>query len=73
MTNKKDKSISPDGKWKVTFDTNLGVTWIQLTETQPQVKIKEIDPELEKRMKGSWTVEEIVESMKRSYPEIWKK
>lgn len=73
MTNKKDKSISPDGKWKVTFDTNLGVTWIQLTETQPQVKIKTIDPELEKRMNGSWTVEEIVQSMKRSYPEIWKK
>ena len=41
MTNKKDKSISPDGKWKVIFDTNLGVTWMQLTETQPQVKIKE--------------------------------
>ena len=73
MTNKKDKSISPDGKWKVTFATNLGVTWMQLTETQPQVKIKKIDPELEKRMKGSWTVEEIVQSMKRSYPEIWKK
>ncbi len=45
----------------------------QLTEIKPQVKIKPIDPELEKRMKGSWTVEEIVESMKRSYPEIWKK
>jgi len=45
----------------------------QLTENKPQVKIKPIDPELEKRMKGSWTVEEIVESMKRSYPEIWKK
>ena len=46
---------------------------MQLTETQPQVKIKKIDPELEKRMTGSWTVEEIVQSMKRSYPEIWKK
>ena len=45
----------------------------QLTENKTQVKIKPIDPELEKRMKGSWTVEEIVESMKRSYPEIWKK
>ena len=45
----------------------------KLTDQQPQVKIKPIDPELEKRMKGSWTVEEIVESMKRSYPEIWKK
>ena len=44
----------------------------QLTENKPQVKIKPIDPELEKRMKGSWTVAEIVESMKRSYPEIWK-
>jgi len=43
------------------------------TDQQSQVKIKEVDPELEKRMKGSWTVEEIVESMKRSYPEIWKK
>ena len=34
---------------------------------------KPIDPELEKRMKGSWTVEEIVKSMKKSYPEIWDK
>ena len=34
---------------------------------------KPIDPELEKRMKGSWTVKEIVESMKKSYPEIWNK
>ena len=34
---------------------------------------KPIDPELEKRMKGSWTVAEIVESMKKSYPEIWNK
>ena len=45
----------------------------QLTENIPQVKINKVDPELEKRMKGSWTVEEIVDSMKRSYPEIWKK
>ena len=45
----------------------------QLTENKSQVKIKPIDPELEKRMKGSWTVKEIVESMKRSYPDIWKK
>ena len=77
MTKQKDKSISPDGKWKVTFDTNLGVTWMQLTETQPQVKIKEpvkieISPEMEKKMNGNWTIGEIVESMKRNYPEIWK-
>ena len=34
---------------------------------------KPIDPDLEKRMKGSWTVEEIVESMKKSHPKIWNK
>ncbi len=45
----------------------------QSTEQKPQVKSKKLDPELEKRMKGSWTVEEIVESMKKSYPEIWNK
>ena len=44
----------------------------QLTEDQSSSKIKQIDPELEKRMKGSWTVDEIVKSMKESYPEIWK-
>ena len=71
MTNQEDKSISPDGKWKVVFDSNLGITWTQLTETQPQVKIIQIDPELEKRMKGTWTPTEIVRSMKNQYPEIW--
>ncbi len=65
-------NVSPDGKWNMLIEDNK-VKWVQLTDQQPQVKIKPIDPELEKRMKGSWTVEEIVESMKRSYPEIWKK
>ena len=71
MTNKKDKSISPDGKWKVAFDANEGVTWTHLTEHGNRSKIK-LDPELEKRMYGTWSVEEIVKSMKESYPEIWK-
>ena len=45
----------------------------QLTEQPKQVKIKKkLDPELEKRMYGTWRVEEIVESMKRNYPDIWK-
>ena len=45
----------------------------QLTEQPKQVKIqKKLDPELEKRMYGTWSVEEIVESMKRNYPDIWK-
>ena len=45
----------------------------QLTEKPKQVTIKKkLDPELEKRMYGTWSVEEIVESMKRSYPDIWK-
>ena len=65
-------NVSPDGKWNMLIEDNK-VKWVQLTDQQPQVKIKEIDPELEKRMKGTWTVEEIIESMKRSYPEIWKK
>ncbi len=48
----------------------------ELTQTQPQVKIKEqvkieISPEMEKKMKGNYTVEEIVKSMKEQYPEIW--
>ena len=49
------------------------VTKAKLTDQQSQVKIKPVDPELEKHMKGTWTVKEIVESMKRSYPEVWKK
>jgi hypothetical protein len=45
----------------------------QLTEQPKQVKIKKkLYPELEKRMYGTWSVEEIVESMKRNYPDIWK-
>ena len=45
----------------------------QLTEQPKQVKIKKkLDPELEKRMYGTWSVEEIVESMKRNYPDIRK-
>ena len=45
----------------------------QLTEQPKQVKIKKkLDPELEKRMYGTWSVEEIVESMKRNNPDIWK-
>ena len=71
MTKQKDKSISPDGKWKVAFDANEGVTWTDLTERGNHSKIK-LDPELEKRMYGTWSVEEIVKSMKESYPEIWK-
>jgi hypothetical protein len=59
--------ISPDGKWKVE------IKWTQLTQIKEPVKIKQIDTELEKSMKGNWTVKEIVASMKRSYPEIWKK
>ena len=48
----------------------------ELTQNQPQVKIKEqvkieISPEMEKKMKGNYTVEEIVKSMKQQYPEIW--
>jgi len=65
-------NVSPDGKWNMLIEDNK-VKWVQLTDQQPQVKIKEIDPELEKRMKGTWTVEEIIESMKRSHPDIWKK
>ena len=49
----------------------------ELTENQPQVKIQEqvkikIDPEMEKKMQGSYTVDEIVKSMKEQYPDIWK-
>ena len=49
----------------------------KLTENQPQVKIQEqvkikIDPEMEKKMRGSYTVNEIVKSMKEQYPDIWK-
>jgi hypothetical protein len=55
----------------VAFDANDGVTWTHLTEHGNRSKIK-LDPELEKRMYGTWSVEEIVKSMKESYPEIWK-
>ena len=65
-------NISPDGKWNVLIEDNE-VRWVELTDQQPPVKIIKEDVELQKRMKGSWPVEEIVESMKRSYPQIWKK
>ena len=65
-------NISPDGKWNVLIEDNE-VRWVELTDQQPPVKIIKEDVELQKRMKGSWPVEEIEESMKRSYPEIWKK
>ena len=38
----KDKSISPDGKWKAILDPNTGLRWIQLTHTREQFTIKEI-------------------------------
>ena len=43
----------------------------ELTETKEQVKI-ELSPEKQKKIKGNYTVEEIVKSMKEQYPEIWK-
>ena len=48
----------------------------KLTGKQPQVKINEqvkieISPEMEKKMKGTYSVEEIVKSMKEQYPQIW--
>ncbi len=43
----------------------------ELTETKEQVKI-ELSPEMQKKIKGNYTVEEIVKSMKEQYPEIWK-
>ena len=60
-------NISPDGNWKIELEDNM-VKW---TRIRPITKQKKLDPELEKRMNGTWTVEEIVASMKRSYPEIW--
>ena len=60
-------NISPDGNWKIELEDNM-VKW---TRIRPITKPRQLDPELEKRMNGSWTVEEIVSSMKRSYPEIW--
>ena len=43
----------------------------QLTETKEPVKI-ELSPEMRKKIKGNYTVDEIVKSMKEQYPEIWK-
>ena len=43
----------------------------QLTETKEPVKIK-LSPEMQKKIKGNYTVDEIVKSMKEQYPEIWK-
>ena len=68
-----NKYVEDDIQHALYRDWPDAINKAKLTDQQPQVKIKPIDPELEKRMKGSWTVEEIVESMKRSYPEIWKK
>ena len=68
-----NKYVEDDIQHALYRDWPDAVNKAKLTDQQPQVKIKPIDPELEKRMKGSWTVEEIVESMKKSYPEIWKK
>lgn len=42
MTNQENKDISPDGKWRVVFDPNHGIRWVQLTEQQSQFTIEEI-------------------------------
>ena len=42
MTKQKDKSISPDGKWKVVFDPDSGIRWVQLTHSREQFTIEEI-------------------------------
>ena len=43
----------------------------ELTKTNLHSKIK-LDPEMEKKIYGTYSVEEIVKSMKDNYPEIWK-
>ena len=43
----------------------------QLTEVKEPTKIK-LSPEMQKKIQGSYTVDEIVESMKEQYPDIWK-
>ncbi len=40
--------------------------------TKPQQKKIKNDPEMEKKIKGNYTSEEIVQSMKKQYPEIWE-
>jgi len=42
MTKQENKDITPDGKWKVVFDPNSGIRWIQLTQPQDQFTIEEI-------------------------------
>ena len=56
----------------VDVDTIQHFLYRDYPDELPQQESKKIDPELEKRMKGSYTVDEIVESMKRSHPEIWE-
>ena len=38
---------------------------------KPQQKKIQTNPEMEKKIKGNYTTEEIVQSMKKQYPEIW--
>lgn len=42
MTNQEDNYISPDGKWKVFFDPDSGIRWVQLTQSREQFTIEEI-------------------------------
>jgi len=42
MTNQRNKDISPDGKWKVVFDPDHGIRWVQLTKPKYQYTIEEL-------------------------------
>ena len=42
MTKQENKDITPDGKWKVVFDPDSGIRWVQLTQSREQFTIEEI-------------------------------
>ena len=44
----------------------------QLTEVKEPIKIQ-LSPEMQKKIQGAYTVDEVIDSMKQQYPDIWKK
>tara|TARA_B100001121_G_C18092985_1_gene346528 strand:+ start:70 stop:234 length:165 start_codon:yes stop_codon:yes gene_type:complete len=54
MTKQENKDISPDGKWKVVFDPDSGIRWVQLTQSREQFTIEEIVEATKKIVPELW-------------------
>ncbi len=69
MTDPKS-NISPDGNWSITLENNQ-VKWHSLTKVHSNSTINDL--EMQKKINGSYTMDEIIASTKSILPEIWEK